>query len=253
MSTSKHPLPRRIAALSLLVVLPLASLAGCGESSGGGTPAASAPASSTPAASTQASTSSTTSAPPTRTQQSSASSRQAAAKARKREAFQSLANATPAPKLTAAQRAGRPAADIELQSPTNRGGRLSAENTCHGADRSPALRWSHIPAGTAEIVVLALGVAPVAGKLLYDWALAGIPPSVHEITAGQLPQGAISGRNGYGGTGYKLCPSGHETYLFAIYAVPTSLHPSPGFEPAALRAQAAHVARHTGVLIATYP
>ena len=40
----------------------------------------------------------------------------------------------------------------------------------------------------------------------------------------------FSGTNGFGNRGYEICPSGSgETYVFALYALPRSLSPRPGF------------------------
>ena len=36
-------------------------------------------------------------------------------------------------------------------------GRIPAEYTCRGADRSPALDWSGVPAGTGALVLFGLG------------------------------------------------------------------------------------------------
>jgi phosphatidylethanolamine-binding protein (PEBP) family uncharacterized protein len=237
-------------------------VSGCGES--GKTPVASAPASTAPTT-TQAPPASTSPTSSTPSPSSSASEQHSAptghhgkseaAKARAREAFQSLANAKPAPKQTAAQRANSLVSDVRLASPAVPGGKLSSESTCNGADRSPALRWSNIPPGTSEIAVVAISATPVAGKLFFDWAVAGLSPNLHEIPAGQLPQGAIVGRNSYGSNGYKICPpaGAHETYVIDLYALPASLHLTTGFDPATLRTQALGSARHVGLLIASYP
>ena len=165
-----------------------------------------------------------------------------------------------APKITAEERATLPTADIALSSPAIKQHAGSAtytlarEYTCHGADRSPPLRWSNVPGNTQELALLVMNTTPVAGSLFFDWAVAAINPSTHELQPGKLPSGAVTGRNSYGHSTYSLCPPGGktETFLFLLYALPRSLAPQPNFDPATLRAQAMKIARHTGLLAGTY-
>jgi phosphatidylethanolamine-binding protein (PEBP) family uncharacterized protein len=150
--------------------------------------------------------------------------------------------------------------DIDLWSPAitpskqHSGYTIAREYTCDGADRSPALHWSHIPHGTAELALFVLGSEPVNGSFYFNWALAGINPKLTGLPAGHLPAGTVTGRNSAGQTRYTLCPpTGRaETYLFVLYALPRTLSPTPGFNPATLRSQAKHLARHTGLLAGTY-
>jgi hypothetical protein len=260
-SSSPRPAsPPKLAVALPAALLAIALLGGCGESSGGGSSASTSAAATAGATTAQsASTAPSSTAPAAKPHAPvrhgaghGAAPSKAELQQHKREAFQSLANAKPAPKQTPAQRAASHVNDIVLRSPTISGGKLSSENTCHGAGRSPALRWSNVPSGTAEIAILTLSVTPVNGKLFYDWAVAGIPPSVREIPAGQLPAGAVAGRTGWGSTSYKICPAGHETYVFSIYALPRALRPGAGFDPAVFRTQALADAKHLGLLIATY-
>jgi phosphatidylethanolamine-binding protein (PEBP) family uncharacterized protein len=125
--------------------------------------------------------------------------------------------------------------------------------TCRGGDVSLPLRWSGVPAGTRELALFALNTTPVNGKLFFDWALAGLSPSLTGLGAGQRPPGAVPGRNSFGGTDYRLCPSGgRESYVFVLYALPVSLNPQSGFDPTALRKKALHTAHHSGILAGTY-
>jgi hypothetical protein len=240
----------------LLALVAGALAAGCGESSTTTTPVASAPASTTPTVTASTDTASVPSKPAAAP--AGHHGRSALAKARARAAFQSLASAKPTHKLTPAQRAQLPVSDIVLASPAVRttaaGSAIAREYTCDGADRSLPLRWKNIPPGTAEIAIFVLNTVPVDGKLFFDWAVTGLSPELEGLAAGQLPAGAISGLNGYGHTGYSICPpaGARETYVIAIYALPQHLAATPGFDPATLRAQALHTTRHTGLLIATY-
>jgi phosphatidylethanolamine-binding protein (PEBP) family uncharacterized protein len=254
---SSRVLPRGAPlAAGVLCAAALALASGCGESSG--TPAAATPPTTTPPATSapQAATSTTAAQPAATTPAASAAhhGRSALAKARARTAFQSLANAKPAPKLTPAQLAKRPISDIQLTSPTMTSATLSTANTCYGADEHPALRWKNIPAGTAEIAIAILSTKPVNNKLFYNWTITHIPPTLHEIPAGQTPPGTITATNSYGHPTYNICPPAgtQETYATIIYALPTPLHQTPGFNPTTLHTQIQHTTHHTGLLITTY-
>jgi phosphatidylethanolamine-binding protein (PEBP) family uncharacterized protein len=169
-------------------------------------------------------------------------------------------NSRPAPRPTPAEKSVLPVGDITLSSSgITRAARLGASTigrqyTCQGADESPPLQWSGVPAGTSELALFVIASKPVAGKLVYPWAVAGISPTITGVRAGQAPAGAVVGRSSSGQTRYSLCPSGggRETYVFIMFALPHSLSPKPGFEPTALRAQALAISRHTGLLVGSY-
>jgi phosphatidylethanolamine-binding protein (PEBP) family uncharacterized protein len=149
-------------------------------------------------------------------------------------------------------------ADITLQSPAivaaaGAPGRLAATYTCDGKDSWPALHWGGVPAGTKELILYAMNVQPVEGQLFVDWALAGLDPSLEEIGAGELPKGAVVGKNGFGKLGYSLCPTGSgEIYMFALYALPRSLSLGRGFDAREVRKQILDVSGNVGLLPAVY-
>jgi phosphatidylethanolamine-binding protein (PEBP) family uncharacterized protein len=131
---------------------------------------------------------------------------------------------------------------------------ISAAYTCDGADTSLPISWSKVPPNTAEIEVFVFNFLPVGGKLFPDWAVAGLSPSLHGLSAGQLPAGAIVGRNGFGQTRYSICPAkGSNTrFAFLVYAVPRRIAVKPGFDADALREKALHEAEHAGLLAFSY-
>jgi phosphatidylethanolamine-binding protein (PEBP) family uncharacterized protein len=159
---------------------------------------------------------------------------------------------------TPAQVAHATVADISLQSPAivaaqGAPGRLAATYTCDGKDSWPALRWGGVPPGTAELILYAMNVQPVAGQLFVDWAVAGLDPDLEEIGAGELPRGAVVGTNGFGKAAYSLCPSGSgEIYMFALYALPHSLSLSRGFDAREVRKQILDASGDVGLLPAVY-
>ena len=149
-------------------------------------------------------------------------------------------------------------ANIRLDSPSvppssGGPGPLPVQYTCDGKSISPALHWQGVPEGTSELILFAMNIQPVQGKLFFNWAVAGIDPALEEIKAGQLPKGAVVGRNSFGKAGYELCPEGSaETYVFALFAVPKKLSPSRGFDPFALRKEVTDTSGNVGLLAVSY-
>jgi phosphatidylethanolamine-binding protein (PEBP) family uncharacterized protein len=157
-----------------------------------------------------------------------------------------------------AQVASATLADISLQSPAivaaaGNPGALAATYTCDGKDSWPELRWSGVPAASAELILYAMNVQPVEEQLFVDWAVAGLDPGLDGIEAGELPKGAILGTNGFGKRGYSICPSGSgEIYMFALYALPRALSPPRGFDARELRHQILDLSGNVGLLPAVY-
>ena len=150
-------------------------------------------------------------------------------------------------------------ADMSLRSPAIAPGpeglgRLPATYTCDGEGSWPELHWTGVPASTAELILYAMSLQPVEGKLFVDWAVAGLDPSLTSIEAGRLPKGAITGTNSFGKRGYEICPpaGSGEIYMFAVYALPRALAPQKGFDARDLRRQILDVSGNVGLLPATY-
>jgi len=158
---------------------------------------------------------------------------------------------------TPAEVADLTVADMSLSSPSlppGPGGPvpLTAAYTCDGEGKWPDLSWSGVPAGSAELILYAMNVQPVAGKLFVDWAVAGLDPGLSGIEAGKLPKGAVVGTNSFGKRGYEICPESSEIYIFAVYALPRALSSQPGFDARELRRQVLDVSGNVGLLSATY-
>lgn len=127
-----------------------------------------------------------------------------------------------------------PTANIVLSVPNG----LTVDNTCKGKNASPEISWTAVPPGTKELAIFAVNVQPVSEKLYFDWAMAGVDPSVTSLKEGEVPDGAVLGKTGSGQNGYSLCPKGSENYIFTVYAIESSLSPEEGFDPLSLRALA---------------
>lgn len=170
----------------------------------------------------------------------------------------SAAKGKPEGGLTAQQRAHARVASLTLESPVAQRvagsvEQLPATYTCDGKNDPPALRWRGIPAGTSELMLFAMNVQPVREKLFFDWTVAGLDPRLDGLEAGRLPSGAVVGRNGFGETGYSICPMGKaETYVFALYALPRKLSLRRGFDPQVARKDVLGLAGSTGLLAVSY-
>ncbi len=148
----------------------------------------------------------------------------------------------PTPKPTAALLA------LQVTSPAfAEGATIPEVYSCDGADTSPALRWSPVPAGTASIALTCRD--PDAGGFVH-WVLYGLPPSVTELAAGvppsdTLPNGARQGINGFGRVGYGgPCPPAGKAhrYVFTLYALDAALDLPPKATQAQLAtAMAGHI------------
>jgi phosphatidylethanolamine-binding protein (PEBP) family uncharacterized protein len=160
---------------------------------------------------------------------------------------------------TPSQRSQSTLANIALSSPALKAGKegelaLPATYTCDGKDTWPQFSWHGVPSEAQELALFALNIQPVKGKLFIDWALAGLDPSLEEIGSGEMPEGAVLGKNSAGESAYSICPpkGSGETYLFTLYAVPSSLSPSKGFDARALREEILEASGNAGLIAARY-
>lgn len=145
---------------------------------------------------------------------------------------------------------------INLESPAFKTGTvLPFKYTCDGDNESPPLKWSNLPNGAAELVLLVLNGHPVDEAVFFDWAVAGLDPSLEELEAGKLPSGAIVGENSFGKRDYSLCPpkkGKEEIYFFMLFAIPKALSPEAGFDPQELRREVLDQSGNVGYISATY-
>jgi len=110
-----------------------------------------------------------------------------------------------------------------------RNGSIPAVYTCQGKDISVPLAWSGLPAGTRSLVLIVDdpdAPDPAAPKMTWvHWVLYNIPPGAtglpEAVTARDMPQGTLPGRNDWGRTGYggPCPPIGRHRYFFKLYAL----------------------------------
>lgn len=119
---------------------------------------------------------------------------------------------------------------MQLTSPAfAHGGAIPARFTCEGADRSPALAWSGLPAGTKSLALIVDdpdAPDPKAPKRVYvHWVLYNLPAGDGGLAEGvreeELPVGTGEGRNDWRRTGWggPCPPIGRHRYFFKVFAL----------------------------------
>lgn len=140
------------------------------------------------------------------------------------------------------------------------GGAIPAAFTCEGADRSPPLAWSGVPAGAKALALVVDdpdAPDPAAPKRVWvHWVLYNLPPTATGLPEGvaALPAGTREGLNDWKRTGYggPCPPVGRHRYFFKLYALDAALPDLGTPTKAALEAaMAGHVVAHAEV-IGTY-
>ena len=103
---------------------------------------------------------------------------------------------------------------------------------CKGGNVSPALAWSHAPAGTQSFALLVHDPDAPTGSGWWHWIVYNIPATATALPAGAgdpqkglLPAGAAQGRTDFGAAGYGgPCPPPGKPhhYHFRLFALKTA-------------------------------
>ena len=150
-------------------------------------------------------------------------------------------------------------ATMELTSNSLRDGQVPKEFTCDGADRSPHLAWSGVPAGTKSFALIVSDPDAPVGTFVH-WVLYDLPGTARELAEGlpkqaKLGDGSLQGQNDFSNTGYGgPCPPRGSThrYFFELYALDGPLSLAPGASRAQVeKTMRGHVLAR-GELIARY-
>jgi Raf kinase inhibitor-like YbhB/YbcL family protein len=142
-------------------------------------------------------------------------------------------------------------------------GSIPAAHTCEGADRSPELHWSGVPANAKSLALIADdpdAPDPKAPKMTWvHWVLYNLPPTAKSlpegVTKAQLPPGTLEANNDWKRTGYggPCPPIGRHRYFFKLYALDTVLPDlGRGADKAKLEAAMKGHVVGEGQLIGTY-
>ena len=110
---------------------------------------------------------------------------------------------------------------------------IPSDYTCDGADISPALAWSGIPAGTKSLALIVDdpdAPDPAAPKMTWvHWVLYNLPADTKRLSEAvestDLPPGTGEGKNDWKKTGYggPCPPIGRHRYFFKLYALDVAL------------------------------
>jgi Raf kinase inhibitor-like YbhB/YbcL family protein len=147
-------------------------------------------------------------------------------------------------------------ATIRLSSPAFRdGGPIPRRHTCDDFNDSPRLRWSGVPAGTAELALVMRDESAPGGSFAH-WVLFAIPAATRELAAGAAPSGARRGTNdfrqrNYGGPCPPFADEPHR-YAFTLYALRAPLQVPEGAPLRDLEPAIDRVAIARGRLTGTY-
>ena len=116
-----------------------------------------------------------------------------------------------------------------ISSAFSTGGNIPVEHTCEGADLSPPLSWSGIPAGTKSLALIVDdpdAPDPAAPRMTWvHWLLYNLPPAAAGLPEGvvpaALPAGTREGINDWKRTGYggPCPPIGRHRYFHPLSAL----------------------------------
>lgn len=124
---------------------------------------------------------------------------------------------------------------------------LPKRYTCDGANAPLPLKWKSVPPGTHELQVLVVNAKDLSnGRLFADWGVAGLSPRLRGLSPGNVPAGAIVGRNSFGQDRYSICPrrGASTAYVAFVFALPQPAHLRPGFSVSARAEKLLHT--HVG-------
>ncbi|HLD28941.1 MAG TPA: YbhB/YbcL family Raf kinase inhibitor-like protein [bacterium] len=122
-------------------------------------------------------------------------------------------------------------------------GSIPVRYTGDGEDVSPPLEISGIPAGTASLVLI-VDDPDAPGGSWEHLILFNIPPGTEKIGEGEIPEGAVRGKNSFGILEYggPAPPSGTHRYFFKLYALYKKLSLQEGsFKGEIEKAMAGHI------------
>ncbi|HSD88377.1 MAG TPA: YbhB/YbcL family Raf kinase inhibitor-like protein [Kofleriaceae bacterium] len=152
-----------------------------------------------------------------------------------------------------AARADKGPASLDVKSSAfNNNEAIPTEYSCEGAQLSPPLSWSKVPAETKSIAIL-VEDPDAPSRTFTHWLVTGIPATTTSLGKGAaLPAGAMASRNDKGQQGYAgpCPPSGRHHYHFHVYALDIGL-PKTMTRAELLKGITGHVLA-TGDLVGTY-
>ena len=142
------------------------------------------------------------------------------------------------------------------------GQEIPRDHTCEGGDRSPALTWKDVPAGTQSLALIVDdpdAPDPAAPRMIYvHWVVYNLPPTAVGLPEGvapaDLPPGALVGVNDFGHRRYggPCPPVGRHRYFFKLHALDTHLPEREGARKADVEKHMAGHVLASAQLVGTY-
>ncbi|CAG1011324.1 hypothetical protein RHIZO_03996 [Rhizobiaceae bacterium] len=113
------------------------------------------------------------------------------------------------------------------------GASIPSRHTCEGADVSPPLAWTGVPAGATSLALVVDdpdAPDPAHPRMTWvHWVLFNLPASAAGLAEGiapaSLPDGTVQGTNDWRRTGWggPCPPIGRHRYFFKLYALDVEL------------------------------
>ncbi len=250
------PFSRISSGLAVLAILAVVgALAGCGGSTSTQSAALTTTTTTSVSSTTPSSTSSTSNTSSASSSSAASDTASTASHSASTTASTSSQTSSTRTASTAAKTPKHTVARLALASDAfPKGGAIPVQYTCHGSNLPPPLQWSHVPAGTTQMFLLALSLNGES-KGPIRWAVGGISPSAGGFGPAHLPAGAVVGRSSDGHVGWVgPCPAGSqpETIVVLMYALRSKLNLRPGFEPSTVQRELSGDTLASGVAYGAY-
>jgi Raf kinase inhibitor-like YbhB/YbcL family protein len=116
---------------------------------------------------------------------------------------------------------------------------------CTGSNVSPALNWTHLPAGTKSLALTVFDPDAPTGSGWWHWVIfnidpevSGLPANAGNVKAKLAPAGSVQSRTDFGMNGYGgPCPPAGDKphrYIFTLFALNVKQLPLDETTPAAM-------------------
>jgi Raf kinase inhibitor-like YbhB/YbcL family protein len=130
---------------------------------------------------------------------------------------------------------------------------MPAKFSYKGRNLSPELHLANVP-GNAKSLVLIVDDPDSPSGLWTHWLIWNLPATTTVIHEGEVPSGAVQGKNSFGNDHYDgpVPPSGTHRYVFHVYALNATLTLPAGASREALDAAIKDQVVATGETFGTY-
>lgn len=132
---------------------------------------------------------------------------------------------------------------------------IPVKYSCDGDDVSPPLAWEGVPDDAVELAVV-VDDPDAGGGPFVHWVLFGLDPSVTSLDEGQIPDGALEAKTGFGKAGWGgPCPPEADDahgYRFTVYALDAKVDADDGADFGDVLGDVKDAAIAKGTLVGTF-